>query len=79
MIYYGEKKNIVVDYGAKDYQLCWSCERACGGCEWSREFKPVKGWTAEKTVIEDNGEHCETYKIIKCPKYICDRRYGSNK
>ena len=27
-------------------QLCWDCANACGGCEWSRSFRPVPGWSA---------------------------------
>ena len=79
MIYFGTKQKRVVDYGAKNYQLCWTCKNACGGCEWSRDFKPVKGWTAEKTIISETAGSFESYKITKCPKYISDRRYGSNK
>lgn len=73
----GEK--IVVDYASGDFQPCWTCKNACGGCEWSKEFKPVPGWIAAKNVIKSNGEYAETYRIIKCPKYNPDRRYGNNK
>lgn len=79
MKYYGHKES-VVDYGSNEYQLCWTCKNACnGGCSWSKEFKPVDGWTAEKTTIPVNGEYAETYKIIKCPEYKSDRRYGKHK
>ena len=78
MIYYGKNK-VVVDYGSKDFQKCWTCKKACGGCSWSREFIPIDGWTAEKSIIPHNREHAETYKIIDCPEYIPDRRYSSFK
>ena len=78
-MYYGKKNKVVVDYGNQDFQPCWTCKNACGGCSWSREFIPVDGWTAEETHIKSNVGYEESYKIIKCPEYILDRRYGSNK
>lgn len=58
-------------------QLCWTCARACGGCSWSADFTPVKGWTAKKvTMYVDRGEYethrTETYKITACPLYKDD-------
>lgn len=53
-------------------QLCWTCQRACGGvngCEWSNKLSPVQGWTAE-IITRKNGE--QGYLIAKCPKYIND-------
>lgn len=44
-------------------QLCWSCMNACGGCSWSLDFIPVKGWKALKS------SH-ESYRILDCPKFI---------
>ena len=74
MKYYRGKKNNI-DYTNEFFQKCITCRNACGGCSWSREFVPVKGWTAEKNTIPDNGKHAETYKIIDCPEYILDRKY----
>ena len=31
--------------------LCWSCQKATGGCSWSRVFTPVEGYTTEKAII----------------------------
>lgn len=70
MKYYRKKAGRVVDYTAGEFQPCWTCRNACGGCSWSREFQPVEGWTAEKTVIPSNGEYAESYRIVKCPEYI---------
>jgi hypothetical protein len=54
-------------------QLCWKCQKACGGCSWSAEFKPVKGWTAQKTKIRvQSGRHIKSYEIIDCPEYVPD-------
>ena len=54
-------------------QLCWSCQNAVAseitgrGCEWSRDLRPVPGWTAE--MIRKPG-YGETWSITECPKYI---------
>lgn len=56
-----------------NYQLCWSCKKACGGCSWSKDGEPIKDWTADKNVIPLNGKYAETYKISKCPEYVKDR------
>lgn len=53
--------------------LCANCERATRGhCPWAQEGKPVKGWTAEKTVIRDYrfGGGVESYKVTECPGYV---------
>lgn len=52
--------------------LCWTCQNAVPafngkGCKWSREFKPVAGWTAEK--------RGESYFVKACPKYRKERHY----
>lgn len=57
----------------KSKQPCWTCKKACGGCSWSSEFKPVKGWKAKKTKIKcEEGRYSDSYKIIYCPEYIPD-------
>nr|DAF81468.1 MAG TPA: hypothetical protein [Caudoviricetes sp.] len=55
-------------------QLCWDCANACGGCEWSRSFQPVPGWTAAPARrIQNYGETgfkvIDTYRITACPKF----------
>lgn len=61
----------------KKETLCWTCQNACGKCSWSRKFKKVKGWIAEKTIIkgEPNSLISEipSYRVIKCPKYLQDK------
>ena len=51
-------------------QLCWLCKNACGGCNWSKYFKPVDGWIAEPTIVKDSGGDFSSYKIHKCPEFI---------
>ena len=57
--------------------ICIDCEKACGGCSWSKDFTPVPGWTAtpvvrrvwtklDKKKIVHN---CETYSITACPLF----------
>jgi hypothetical protein len=58
-------------------QLCWSCANACGGCSWARDFIPVKGWEAEKTIVPS--DKTETYEILLCPQYKFDKREVTQK
>ena len=54
-------------------QICWTCKNACGGCSWSSELKPVKGWKAKPTNIKcEDGRTARSYKITFCPEYIPD-------
>ncbi len=53
--------------------LCFSCRHACGGCEWSRSFKPVPGWTATPTKLRanrnDTAIFLDSFHITACPKF----------
>ena len=56
--------------------LCWFCDKACGGCRWSRkdEQKPVEGWDAVRRDVPmtDNGggvHWAESYVVLDCPAY----------
>lgn len=57
-------------------QLCWSCINATNnGCSWSKNFKPVKGWTATPTILTvTTGRTTESFSITKCPQYIADKQ-----
>ena len=52
---------------------CWTCQKACGGCSWSRSFSPVPGWRANKTKKRGQGGtkggYIESYYIRSCPEY----------
>ena len=51
-------------------QPCWTCTHACGGCSWSKNLTPIKGWDAVKVEIkEDDGYVLRTYRIKLCPQY----------
>lgn len=50
---------------------CWSCKNANGKCSWSKNFQPVEGWTAIKTIIPSDNE--ESYLVYKCPNYVLDK------
>lgn len=58
--------------------LCWSCENACGGCEWSKKkARPVPGWKATATEIRAEKERTfSSFLVTECPKYKPD---GSEK
>lgn len=61
----------------KPATLCWSCERAIGGCSWSKAKnpQPVKGWKAEPTKIRVSfGESIDSYLVGECPLYVPDKR-----
>lgn len=47
--------------------LCWRCDRAIGGCSWSRSFTPVEGWEAQYNPT------IKSYHVISCPEYVPDR------
>ena len=74
MKYYRKKERNYNTYNI-DGQPCWTCKNACGGCIWSREFKPVPGWKAEPTIIPGHyGDTQNSYKITYCPEYLEDKR-----
>ena len=59
----------------KKHTLCWGCARSGGLCAWSRSFKPVPGWKAEPTIINNaaetgHGRHTPSYHVIECPEYV---------
>lgn len=50
--------------------LCWECENACGGCNWSRKkASPVQGWNA---IRNDLVGGIESYVVISCPEFVSD-------
>lgn len=51
-------------------QLCWTCQKAVGGCSWSDEFNPVDGWEAIK--VNRTESKSSGYYITKCPEFIED-------
>ena len=77
MKYYITKKRDQrkVDYTGKGFSKCWTCQNACGGCSWSREFVPVSGWEAKPTYNAANREYAQSFHVYDCPEYIPDRRY----
>lgn len=54
--------------------LCWECANSCGGCSWSQEFKPVEGWEAEPTIVEDTQCEYESFNVKSCPQFKPDRK-----
>lgn len=62
--------------------ICFDCQNAVCGCSWSRDFTPVPGWTAEKTVIRQiyvkgYEQDVETYHITACPQFVPDKGFNA--
>ena len=56
--------------------ICWKCRRASGGCSWSRNFVPVKGWDAKEKTMKKIGL---TYLVKSCPEFEEDKaEYHAN-
>lgn len=80
----------LVDYlvplhGYSNANLCFRCQKACGGCSWSEldpvtrkpRFEPVPGWTAKKILLNVGRSRkkrhiIETYHITACPEFVPD-------
>lgn len=54
--------------------LCWYCKNACGGCSWSKSFKPVKGWTATYRPVNIFKRLADSYFVHECPEFEEGRR-----
>ena len=53
--------------------LCWDCAKACGGCSWSAELKPVEGWVAEETKVATKADKfLESCRVVSCPEFQRD-------
>lgn len=51
--------------------LCWFCDKACGGCSWSRKLEPVAGWDAkESKILSWNGDNVRSYTVFSCPEFV---------
>lgn len=57
-------------------QLCWKCANAYGDCDWSREFKPIEGWTADTVYKEGYKGRIQfySYNIHECPQFVPDTK-----
>lgn len=74
MKYKKRARPTIVDYGGKNFQPCWTCSKACGGCSWSRDGTPIDGWKAKPTYISANVGYEQSYKVSYCPQYENDER-----
>lgn len=58
--------------------LCWECAKAYGGCDWSKQFTPVKGWQARRNDLSflTNGKvhTTESYEVKACPEFEQEKR-----
>ena len=56
----------------KELNICIDCQNATGGCSWSMDFEPVKGWTAEKRNYKYHDLVVDTYYVTQCPLFVHD-------
>ena len=64
--------------------LCIKCRHAVpdrfgNGCSWSREFRPVEGWTARPTVYLSYTSYgrrtlMRSFAVRSCPQFAPDAR-----
>lgn len=55
--------------------LCWKCNKTCGGCSWTRNFKPVDGWVATKRIFRyKDGKVIKSYCVNSCPEFEAFRQ-----
>ena len=60
--------------------LRWDCANAVMGCDWSREFIPVAGWTATRRDLHIAVGHAtESYIVHDCPAFARDATGGGQK
>lgn len=59
------------DYCKSNDSKCWDCKNFAGGCSWSKEGKPVEGWTAEFS-----NKSTKSYRVIDCPLFEPDDDLG---
>ena len=67
--------------------ICFDCEKACGGCPWSEvdlttgkvKFQTVPGWKTVKKIRRTNGVPEVVNQIVGCPLFerTPDRRVNS--
>lgn len=58
------------------FSLCWDCQNACSGCDWSRSLEPIPGWTATPTVINHQSGPEDSYIVWDCPMFKRDAIRG---
>lgn len=57
--------------------ICFDCEKACGGCSWSEvdpetkkvRFQPVPGWKTQKRYRKYNRKWIVVDQVIECPLF----------
>ena len=62
-----------------DATICWDCQKATGGCSWSRGFEPVEGWKAVPTKAygkstSEKERWIDSFDVYECPEFVLDER-----
>ena len=66
-------------------ELCWNCQKACGGCAWSDRLELVEGCSATPTERTLTGgkplKKCidKGYHITQCPEFVADEKIKKSK
>lgn len=58
--------------------LCWCCNNAYGGCSWSRNGTPVRGWAAAASFLprkKNDPEPIGSFAVLRCPEFVPDHRF----
>ena len=62
--------NVPPKVNKRGASLCIFCRKCCGRCSWSKDFTPVKGWTAKVTKDSNGQKH--TW-VAWCPEFVADK------
>lgn len=59
--------------------ICWNCCKATGNCSWSKNFTPIDGWKAKKTILNlgysaysGRPKKAVSYIVKQCPEFEPD-------
>lgn len=64
-----------IEYQAKKSEdtICWKCKNT--KCDWSRKFKPVENWQAEKVRVKiQNNTEVDSYIVRSCPEFTTQQK-----
>lgn len=49
--------------------ICWNCDKCGGGCSWSHDLTPVKGWEVDEDYTLFHGKKEDSYIVKECPLF----------
>ena len=57
----------------KSVTLCLMCKKCFGGCDWSRGFEKIEGWTA-RIIYNKANTAINNAWVGWCPEFLPDER-----